>query len=123
MPLGRFAAMVVASKSPQPSPIPPLSPQPKRPEFAGPPVRRVLRLHDSLSITIPTSRAPSLHGMAMFQRYMRVRPFSLSGGVMKFTLLNPEPSCAFAMVPPLSAPPCPKLCCWKLSDSEYLFRE
>lgn len=35
--------MVVARKSPQPSPIPPLSPQPRHPLLAGPPVKRVLK--------------------------------------------------------------------------------
>ena len=84
--------MVVAKKSPQPSPIPPLSPQPRQPELAGPPVKRVLRPWVSSWITMPASKSPSLYGVAVFQMYILQRPFIPSGGVMKLALLYPLPS-------------------------------
>jgi hypothetical protein len=66
---------------------------------------------------MPASRSPSLYGTAVFHKYMRMRPFCPSGGVMKFALLNPDPSCAFAITASFSRPPRPKLYCWKLPET------
>jgi hypothetical protein len=62
----------------------------------------------------PASKSPSSFGPPVIvNRNICIRGRWPSGGVAKFALLVPEPSCASTWTSSLPAPPRPKLLVWK----------
>jgi len=103
-----------ATKSLHPSPMPPAGSQ-LRP--AALPTRRLLVPWVISCIETSASRSPSRSIVGPVKRNICMRPEVPSGGVAKFALLVPEPSCASART---RSPPSPipvKLVCWKLPEA------
>src|SRR5438876_12135865 len=91
-----FCVNIRPHQSLHPSPIPPDWIASSALAFAGPPVRRFDTPWPNSWTMIWLSRSPSRLGVVPVKTYICIRPDEPSGGVEKFALLVPDPSCASA---------------------------
>src|ERR1041385_6086246 len=108
---------VAATESLQPSPMPPDCRPPRQP-VEPPLTRRLDRPWVFSCQTTVGSKSPSSVGPPLdVKMNICMRGREPSGGVEKFALFVPPPSCASTLTGSFCAPPLPKLVVWKLPEA------